>query len=1022
MNIATTPATASPPDTEQVQLEKMNKLRQLTQLILLRHSLLLLAVLAVSAGALTAFLRWRGAKSPSRFTAEMELLYQPKEIKPFIAIDDHAMLQLMARKIVTDKTDSIMMRNGLGRLERDSITIQKQRNQNHLFRIITTGGTAGEAILKANAFADICIDEYREFRRADLKRWTEVFTEQYALHEEKLRQYAQTIANLLKEAGQNTPQSEQQRLTDLLTEQRQTLAQLHTQLANAKAKAAKLRLLAKALPIRALPNASKIKDFHQRLDDLDKDIIVMGQLYTDKNPKLLALKAQRDSLQQTYKLFLEREKLPDISPEALDAAKRLVQETAEAEAEIETISANAKVLEQAIADNEGHLKAIADIIPKLSELQTLQNGVRNSLAETEKTLTDLQYLTISANKELQPIEYASQATAKPLLSKKALAGIVIISAFLTFMAAVVLFFLELLFGHVRTYAELSAYYGLLPFGMLPVKPDSYTSSNAGRYALNEIYYKLHELDENAHVLFIGRLPGTTLPATLHQTLVWQSATNGRRMLILRIVPSKTFVETDSMTQLNAVSYEGSFGYMPVDNPYTMSNSELSLFKEDLKTLQQHFELILITREEPLSRHGLLFSQMFRLADYSFILTAAHKTPRTALRLAISLHQKLTDRPLGAVMVSRQADDLTAHQPTPPRMSPPGTQRLNLARNALSSLAAVLLSSGCYNRYTSNFNEYPTLEESHSAIVDHRGMSEADLAAQLAELKRIDATPMDEYRINAGDNIAIVVYNHPDLSITTVVTPDGYIGLVFAGQLKVAGLTLKEAADTITKSLQDYIKNPAVGVSPVKINSQTASIAGAVKQPGMYNISNDMRLTDLFAQAGGAAARYYDGQTLDAADLKNSLFVRNGDIIPIDFFKAIEQGDKWHNLKLRKGDYVYIAVRSESMVCLIGEVNTPHKRLWDKNLGLLELLATGGHLKDNHWQYAIIIRGGVSNPAMYRVDLDAILQGRSPNIYLEPGDIVYVPKDDISEFNVFVRKLLPTPQLIQTLFGRTIITY
>ena len=109
MNIATTPATASPPDTEQVQLEKMNKLRQLTQLILLRHSLLLLAVLAVSAGALTAFLRWRGAKSPSRFTAEMELLYQPKEIKPFIAIDDHAMLQLMARKIVADKTDSILI-------------------------------------------------------------------------------------------------------------------------------------------------------------------------------------------------------------------------------------------------------------------------------------------------------------------------------------------------------------------------------------------------------------------------------------------------------------------------------------------------------------------------------------------------------------------------------------------------------------------------------------------------------------------------------------------------------------------------------------------------------------------------------------------------------------------------------------------------------------------------------------------------------------------------------------------------
>jgi len=33
------------------------------------------------------------------------------------------------------------------------------------------------------------------------------------------------------------------------------------------------------------------------------------------------------------------------------------------------------------------------------------------------------------------------------------------------------------------------------------------------------------------------------------------------------------------------------------------------------------------------------------------------------------------------------------------------------------------------------------------------------------------------------------------------------------------------------------------------------------------------------------------------------------------------------------------------------------------------------------------------------------------VRLEAGDVVYVPKDDVSEYNVFVRKLLPTAQLI-----------
>lgn len=324
----------------------------------------------------------------------------------------------------------------------------------------------------------------------------------------------------------------------------------------------------------------------------------------------------------------------------------------------------------------------------------------------------------------------------------------------------------------------------------------------------------------------------------------------------------------------------------------------------------------------------------------------------------------------------------------------------------ATVAAVLFTSGCYNRFTSNYDEFPTLEESRSAIVDESGFSEKDRARQEAELRQLAAEPPPPYTINAGDRIEVRVYNHPDLSVETTVTPDGYIGMVFIGQSKIAGMRLDEAAGKLEELLSKYIRNPKVGISPINIDSETATIAGAVANPDMYPIRNGMRLTDLFAKAGGASTRYYDGQVLDAADLNYSLFIRNGRIIPLDFFKAIEKGDPLHNVILRKGDYVYIAVRSESMVCLIGEVPLPHKRLWDKNLGLLELLATGGFVKENYWPYVIIIRGGVANPTMYKVDLDAVLQGRSPNVMLAPGDVVYVPKDDISEFNVFVRKLMP----------------
>ncbi len=350
-------------------------------------------------------------------------------------------------------------------------------------------------------------------------------------------------------------------------------------------------------------------------------------------------------------------------------------------------------------------------------------------------------------------------------------------------------------------------------------------------------------------------------------------------------------------------------------------------------------------------------------------------------------------------------------------------RREIQRRFNAALLALGLASGlaaCYpDRWKSNYDSFPDFSDSQDAILDVVGLSDEEKARRDAELRRWNEMPEQPYSINAGDEVRVIVYNHPDLTVDTVVTPDGYIGMVFLGQVKVAGLTLDAAAKKLEEGLAEYVKKPAVGIVPHAISSECVTITGATKTPGMYNISNGMRLADLYAKAGGSAERMFDGQVLDAADLVNSMFARrvkgedgkeHYEVLPIDFRLAIEKGDTDHNVLLRKGDYIYIAVRSESMVCLIGDAMTPHKRLWDNNLGLLELLTTGGWTKETYWSHAILIRGGVANPTIYKIDLDGILAGKKPNVMLAPGDVVYIPKDDISEFNVFVNKLMPTAQL------------
>ena len=326
--------------------------------------------------------------------------------------------------------------------------------------------------------------------------------------------------------------------------------------------------------------------------------------------------------------------------------------------------------------------------------------------------------------------------------------------------------------------------------------------------------------------------------------------------------------------------------------------------------------------------------------------------------------------------------------------------------------SLLFAAGCYNRLTTSFSNFKELSSEDSSLREASVYEESNRIKTLEEILKKTENHQTVYTINSGDTIAITVYNNPDLSLKkTIVTTDGCIGMVLVGQLKISGLSLEAAARAIEKELSKYIRNPKVGVSSLEIKSETATISGAISKPGMYTISQDMRLADLFALAGGSPSRLYDGQTLDAADFSKSVFIRDGRVLPVDFTKAIEQGNSLDNVKLIKGDYIYIAARDNSMVYLIGDVKSPQRRVLMPNMGLLELISSCGGTNETRWSQAILFRGGVDKPRLYKVDLDGVLHGRKPNVLLESGDIVYIPHDDISEYNVFIRKLFPTFQLI-----------
>jgi polysaccharide export outer membrane protein len=310
--------------------------------------------------------------------------------------------------------------------------------------------------------------------------------------------------------------------------------------------------------------------------------------------------------------------------------------------------------------------------------------------------------------------------------------------------------------------------------------------------------------------------------------------------------------------------------------------------------------------------------------------------------------------------------------------------------------------------------YENLPDASTVMLEESKTSSEEVGRREKFLREIAERPYPDYYIDAGDVFTVKVYNNPDLDVLSPVTPDGYIAMMFVGQIKIGGLTIPQAVERVQEALAKYIKNPVVGILPTEIRSQTATISGAVAKTGVYSVHGNVKLADIFAHAGGGSYRIFDGKQMESYDFNNSYFIRGKEIIPLDFTEAIIRGNPLHNIRMQKGDYIHIASRSEKMVSIFGEVVSPRFQIWTMGLGLIEAISNSGGLRDEHWEYAVIMRGGMGNLKFYRADLQAILHGEKPNVPLEAGDIVYIPKDAISGYNVFVRKLLPTAELINAL--------
>jgi polysaccharide export outer membrane protein len=244
----------------------------------------------------------------------------------------------------------------------------------------------------------------------------------------------------------------------------------------------------------------------------------------------------------------------------------------------------------------------------------------------------------------------------------------------------------------------------------------------------------------------------------------------------------------------------------------------------------------------------------------------------------------------------------------------------------------------------------------------------------------------QYVLGPYDVIEITDVNHEDLNRTLTVLSDGTITYPWAGKLKADGRTPEELAAEIQTALEKTRNNVAVTVGVKEARSRRVRVAGAVKNPGSFDLQPNWRALDLLPAAGGLTTR--------SARIRARL-IRGGRTITFDLSEALRSPDTDANPVLERDDMVLLDELdpASDRVFVVGQVNRPGAfDPGDSGINIMSLLAQAGNTTNQAaLTQAHVLRGTTDiSVNLYPTIVEGKLDDTVRSFMLQAGDVLFVP--------------------------------
>lgn len=297
-------------------------------------------------------------------------------------------------------------------------------------------------------------------------------------------------------------------------------------------------------------------------------------------------------------------------------------------------------------------------------------------------------------------------------------------------------------------------------------------------------------------------------------------------------------------------------------------------------------------------------------------------------------------------------------------------------------------------------------------------AKADVAEQLADLKKLDlptakvygqeifrnqsiqvytqsqdVKPPQTYILGVGDIIGVSIWGYSEEDVTFEINQDGYIKPRSIPRIYLKGLQLKDAKELLERRFSNYYRFDA-NQFEVTLNygrTVNVNIVGEVFNYGTYNLPAINSPFNALVAAGGPN---------DIGSVRNIQLIKlGGKKVNLDVYEYLQNPSYTTDFNLEEGDVIYVPI-AEKHVSIAGAVIRPYKYELKESEDLVELLEFCGGLKVNA-SFKNIQLKRIDNGVEKIIDLDLNqLLEDNENYGLQNGDEIMVR--EISEsFKNFV---------------------